>query len=68
MGNFDTGAVERANRDIKDVLFGMMYDDNNDQCWNNYLRWVQWNHNTSYHTAILMTPYEAVYNMKPLVD
>ena len=30
-----------------------------------YLRWEQWNHNTSYHTAIRMTPYEAVYNKKP---
>ena len=58
------GAVERANRDIKDCLFGMMHD-NNDHCWVKYLRWVQWNHNTSYHTAIRMTPYEAVYNKKP---
>ena len=59
------GAVERANRDIKDGLFGMMRDNNNDNCWVKYLRWVQWNHNTSYHTAIWMTPYEAVYNKKP---
>ena len=58
-------AVKRANRDIKDTLFGMMYDHANDQCWIKYLRWVQWNHNTSYHTAIRMTAYEAVYNRKP---
>ena len=43
----------------------MMRDNNNDHCWVKYLRWVQWNHNTSYHTAIRMTPYEAVYNKKP---
>ena len=55
-------AVERANRDIKDALFGMMYDHDSDQCWIKYLRWVQWNHNTSYHTASRMTPYEDVYN------
>ena len=61
------GAVERANRDIKDGLFGMMYDNTNDHCWVKYLRWVQWNHNTSYHTAIRMTPYEAVYKKKPSV-
>ena len=58
------GAVERANRDIKDGLFGKMHD-NNDHCWVKYLRWVQWDHNTSYHAAIRMTPYEAVYNKKP---
>ena len=58
-------AVERANRDIKDALFGMIYDHDSDQCWIKYLRCVQWNHNTSYHTAIRMTPYEAVYNRKP---
>ena len=27
------GAVERANRDIKDALFTMMLDHGNDQCW-----------------------------------
>ena len=59
------GAVERANRYIKDALFGMMYDHDSDQCWIKYLRWVQWDHNTSYHTVIRMTPYEAVYNRKP---
>ena len=59
------GAVERADRDIKDTLFGMMYDHDSDLCWIKYLRWVQWNHNTSYHTAIRMTSYEAVYNRKP---
>ena len=61
------GAVERVNRDIKDSLFGMMHDHDNDQCWVKYLRWVQWNHNTSYHTAIRMSPYEAVYNKKPSI-
>ena len=61
------GAVERVNRDVKDALFGMMHDHDNDHCWVRYLRWVQWNHNTSYHTAIRMTPYEAVYNKKPSI-
>ena len=41
-----------------------MRDNNNDNCWVKYLRWVQWNHNTSFHTAIRMTPYEAVYNKR----
>ena len=62
------GAVERANRDIKDALFGMLYDHDNDQCWIKYLRWVQRNHNTSYNTVIRMTPYEVIITGKLLVD
>ena len=27
------GAVERANRDIKDALFTAIHDNSNDQCW-----------------------------------
>ena len=59
------GAVERANRDIKDALFTAMHDNSNDQCWVKYLRWVQLHKNISYHTTIRMSPYEAVYNKKP---
>ena len=32
------GAVERANRNIKDALFTAMHDKSNDQCWVKYLR------------------------------
>ena len=39
--------------------------DNNDQCWVKYLRWVKLNYNTSYHTTIKMTPYQAVYGREP---
>ena len=56
------GAVERANRDIKDALFTMMFDNGNDQCWVKYLRWVKFHKNKSYHSTIKMTPFEAVYN------
>ena len=59
------GAVERANRDIKDALFTMMLDNRNDQCWVKYLKWVKFHKNTSYHSTIKMTPFEAVYNKKP---
>ena len=60
------GAVERVNRDIKDALFTKMIDNENDQCWFKYLRWIKLHHNTSYHTTIKMSPYEAVYNRKPV--
>ena len=58
------GAVERVNREVKDALFSMMHD-NNDQCWVKYLRWIKYNHNTAYHTTIKTTPYEAVYGRNP---
>ena len=58
------GAIERVNREVKDALFAMMLD-NNDQCWVKYLRWVKLNYNTSYHTTIKMTPYQAVYGREP---
>ena len=59
------GAVERANRGVKDALFTMMFDNGNDQCCLKYLRWVKFHKNTSYHSTIKMTPFEAVYNKKP---
>ena len=58
------GAVERVNREVKDALFAMMLD-NDDQCWVKYLRWVKLNYNTSYHTTIKMTPYQAVFGREP---
>ena len=59
------GAVERANRDIKEALFKTMHDNFNDVCWVKYLRWVHLPKNISYHTSSRMTPYDAVCNRKP---
>ncbi|KAI6647171.1 hypothetical protein LOD99_8824 [Oopsacas minuta] len=42
-----------------------MMHDNNDQCWVKYLKWVKFNYNTSYHTTIRITPFEAVYGRPP---
>ena len=58
------GAVERVNREVKDGLFSMMHD-NNDQCWVIYLKWVKFNYNTTYHSTIRITPFEAVYGKVP---
>ena len=33
-----------------------------------YLGWVKFHHNTAYHTTIKMSPFEAVYNRKPIFD
>ena len=58
------GAVERVNREVKDALFSMMHD-NNDQCWAKYLWWDKYNHNTAYHTTINTTPNEAINGREP---
>ena len=58
------GAVERANRDVKDALFSMMYDNDNDQFWVKYLRWVKFHKNITYHSKIKMSPFGAVNHKK----
>ena len=59
------GSVERANRDIKNALASKMRDNSNDLCWVKYVRHVQLEKNTTYHSTIGMTPFEALYNHKP---
>ena len=58
------GSVERANRDIKNVLESKMRDNDNDLCWVKYVRRVQLEKNTTYHSTIGMTPFEALFNRK----
>ena len=59
------GSVERANRDLKNALASKMRDNSNDLCWVKYVRRVQLEKNTTYHSTIGMTPFEALYNRKP---
>ena len=59
------GSVERANREIKNALGSKMRDNSNDLCWVKYLNIVQYQKNTTYHSTIGVTPYEALYNHKP---
>ncbi|GJZ09854.1 reverse transcriptase [Tanacetum coccineum] len=33
--------------------------------WLSYLNWAEWHYNTSWHSAIKMTPFEAVYGRSP---
>ncbi|XP_029348533.1 uncharacterized protein LOC115035043 [Acyrthosiphon pisum] len=39
--------------------------DNKTAAWSYGLAFVQWGVNTTYHEAIKMTPYEAVFGQKP---
>lgn len=56
------GSVERANRDVQDILAWM--EDNNLTKWSEGLRFCQWKKNISWHSAIKQTPYEAMFGRK----
>ena len=59
------GSVERANQDIKKHFTTMMLENKNDANWVKYVRLVQYRKNTNYHSTIGMTPFQAIFNMKP---
>ena len=59
------GSVERANREIKNALGSKMRENSNDLSWVKYLRRVQFEKNTTFHSTIGMTPYEALFHHKP---
>ena len=59
------GSVERANREIKNALGSIMSENTTDLCWVKYLKRVQYQKNTTHHSTIGLTPYEALYNHKP---
>ncbi|MCO5548854.1 hypothetical protein L7F22_002316 [Adiantum nelumboides] len=53
------GETERVNRISEDML--RMYVNENQSNWNDYLPLVEFAYNSSYHTSIRMTPFEAMY-------
>ena len=59
------GSVDRANCDLKNALASKMRDNSNDLGWGKYVRPLQIEKNTTFHSTIGMTPYEALYNRKP---
>ena len=62
MGN---GAVERMNRTLKPGLAKYVNDEHND--WDTYLPLATQSYNTSFHSSIGMSPYEALYARKPVL-
>jgi len=60
------GSVERGNCTLKDSLVAWMRD-NKTAAWSYGIAFVQWGVNTTYHEAIKMTPYEAVFGQKPRI-
>jgi len=62
------GSVERANGDIKDMLYAWMaYNNYNTQDWSVGLRFVQYQKNSAYHSGIQRAPYKALYGTDPKV-
>ena len=58
------GSVERANQDIKRHFTAMMFE-NSSNSWVKYVRQVQYEKNTSFHSTIGMTPFQALVHRKP---
>jgi len=56
-------SVERGNSTLKDSLVELMRD-NKTVAWSYGIAFVQWGVNTTYHEAIKINPYEAVFGQK----
>ena len=54
------GSVERANRDIKDMLTAWLAD-NNTTDWTVGIKFVQFHKNSALHAGIKRSPYEALF-------
>ncbi|XP_022183090.1 KRAB-A domain-containing protein 2-like [Myzus persicae] len=54
------GSVERANRDVQEMLAAWM-GDNNSSDWPSALRFIQFKKNRAFHSGIGRTPYEAMF-------
>lgn len=57
------GQTERVNRCVEQYL--RCYAGDHPRQWLKYLPWAEWAYNTSHHSAIGGTPFEAVYGRPP---
>ena len=57
------GQSERVNQVLEMYLRCMTHQE--PKRWNAWLSMAEWWYNTTYHTAIQMSPFEALYGMKP---
>ncbi|XP_077237094.1 uncharacterized protein LOC143878734 [Tasmannia lanceolata] len=57
------GQSEVLNRCVEQYLRAFSQD--NPRNWQKYLLWAEYSYNTSFHNAIQMTPFEAVYGRTP---
>ena len=57
------GQTKRLNRCLEDYL--RCFVGNKPQSWPEWLHWAEYYYNTSYHSAIKMSPFKAVYRREP---
>lgn len=57
------GQTEIVNKCLEGYLMGMCSDRPKE--WAKWLPLAEWWYNTTYHSAIIMTPYEVLYGQKP---
>ncbi|PRQ56667.1 putative nucleotidyltransferase, Ribonuclease H [Rosa chinensis] len=57
------GQTEVVNRSVEHYLRCFVADK--PTSWNNLLHWAEWWYNTTYHSAIKMPPFQAVYGVPP---
>jgi hypothetical protein len=57
------GQTEMVNKSLENYL--RCFAQDNPKEWNHWLPWAEYWYNTSWHSAIKMTPYEAVYGVPP---
>lgn len=53
------GQTEVVNRGLEQYLRAVTSD--RPECWRDYLGWAEFCYNTSYHSSINMSPFEALY-------
>lgn len=57
------GQTEILNRYLEDYL--RCFAGDHPKQWSSLLVWAEWHYNTAWHSAIQMSPYEAVYGRAP---
>lgn len=59
------GQTERVNQCLENYLRCMCF--HKPTAWSNWLSLAEWWYNTNYHSSLKMTPFEALYGIKPPV-
>lgn len=57
------GQTEVLNRYLEDYL--RCFAGDNPKQWSRFLPWAEWHYNTTWHSAIKMSPFEAVFGRSP---
>jgi hypothetical protein len=58
------GQTKRVNQCLENYLRCMAFET--PKMWSQYLSLVEWWYNTSYHTSLQITPFQALYGFPPL--